>query len=135
MNETAADRGIVKEIEGKVVTVELVRGGSCQSCSLHGFCFPQNKPALFKLKSDLDLAIDDEVELMVAAEGRLLASFIIFGLPVIMLFLGYLLGSMFLSEPLSIALAFITMGFSFFIIKLCDKRWGKNIKVEILRKL
>lgn len=129
------DKGLVTAMVGGIASVEIVRGGGCNSCSLHGICFSKNTPAVFHIPTQLSLKVGDEVELKVCAEGRVLASLLVFGLPVLFLMLGFLLANRFLAELPSIFLAFLAMGLSFFIIRCFDKKWNQRFQIEIVRKL
>jgi sigma-E factor negative regulatory protein RseC len=135
MSEETQDVGIVTAIEDGVVTVSLQRGGGCKSCSMHGFCFSKSSPSVFKLQSKLPLSPGDRVELEVSPSGRVLASFLLFVVPVIFMLLGFMLADIWFSEFISIMFAFGAMALSFFIIRYCDKKWGNRLKVEIGRKL
>ncbi|HCM14901.1 MAG: SoxR reducing system RseC family protein [Candidatus Cloacimonadales bacterium] len=133
--EEPQDTGLVTAVNGSTVFVELQRGDGCKACAMHGLCFSKGKAAILELESSLQLAEGDLVELDVSPGGRVLASLLIFVVPIIFLFLGFLIANLFLNELISIMFAFAFMAFSFFIIRLCDKRWGKRLKIEIVRKL
>ena len=135
MTEEQQDVGIVTAVKGNAVSVEIQRGGGCKSCALRGMCFSKSTPSVFHLQSDLPLAVGDKVELYVAEGGRIIASMLIFGLPVFFLFLGFILASLWFSELISILFAFAFMALSFLILKLCDRLLGGKIKVEIARKI
>jgi sigma-E factor negative regulatory protein RseC len=135
MSEEIQDSGLVTEVSDGVVTVELQRGGGCTSCAMRGFCFSKNTPSVFKLKTDLALQAGDKVELEVSASGRVLVSTLIFIVPVLFLIMGFLLANIWITELGSIMFAFAAMALSFFIIRLCDRRWGNRLKIEIARKL
>jgi positive regulator of sigma E activity len=134
-NEDIQDKGFVTAFEHGIATVELQRGGGCRDCAMRGFCFSKNTPAVFRLHTELKLQVGDEVELEISAQDRVLASLLIFVLPVICLMLGFVLANQFLSELYSIIFAFGAMALSFFIIRLCDRKWGEKLKIEIARKL
>ncbi|HRX76000.1 MAG: SoxR reducing system RseC family protein [Candidatus Cloacimonetes bacterium] len=133
--EQQQDTGIVSAVAGSQVSVEIQRGGGCKSCAMRGMCFSKSTPAVFHLQSELPLQVGDRVELEISAQGRLMASMLIFGMPVVMLFLGFILASIWLAELPSIIFAFAGMAFSFFILRFCDRRLGSKIKVEIARKI
>jgi len=135
MSEEIQDSGFVTEVSEGFVTVELQRGGGCTSCAMRGFCFSKSSPAVFRLQNDLELKVGDRVELEVSASGRVLASTLIFVLPVLFLIIGFLIASIWFNELISILFAFIAMALSFLIIRLCDQRWGNGLKIEIARKL
>ena len=129
------DVGIVTAISGKMVTVEIMRSGGCKSCSMQGFCFKKNEPVSFSIPSELELEVNDQVQLEISPEGRVLASLLVFGVPMAALFLGYLLFSLWLSELGAILVSFGTMALSILLVKWLDKKLGGNLKVTISRKL
>ncbi|MCK9557406.1 MAG: SoxR reducing system RseC family protein [Candidatus Cloacimonetes bacterium] len=133
--EEIQDTGIVTSVSGNTVVVELQRGNGCKSCAMHGLCFSKGKAAFLELESSLKLEIGDSVELEISPSGRVLASLLIFIVPIVFLFIGFLLANIWMNELSSIILAFASMALSFFIIRLCDNRWGKKLKIEIVRKL
>lgn len=133
--EHIEDRGLVTAVNGNRITVELIRGGGCKSCSMQGFCFKKSTPAQFQLDSDLALEIGDSVELDISAGGRTLASLLIFGLPLLFLFCAFLVASQWLSELVSIGVGFVALALAFFPIRLLDKKLGKQLKITIARKI
>ena len=133
--EDIQDQGIVTEVTGNRVTVEIKRGGGCKSCSMRGFCFSKSTPAVFHLESDIPLIKGDLVELEISPSGRVLASMLIFGLPVLALVAGYLIAQLWLSELSGIIVAFAAMAGSFVLIRFCDRHWGKKLEVRIARKI
>ena len=129
------DVGTVVAVNGSRVKVELVRGGGCKSCSMQGICFGRNTPAVFDLESDLDLNPGDRVELEIAASTRVLTSLLVFGLPMLCLFAGFLVASHWLAELPAIAVAFGVTALSFLIMRQIDKRYGNRMQVRIRRKI
>lgn len=135
MSEQIQEKGVVVAVNGDQVELRILRGEGCGSCSLHGLCFPQKKEAVLRLKSTIPLQKGDEVEIEVSPGSRVMASLFVFALPTLFLFMGFIVANLFFEELLSILFAFLALGISFLVIKLCDKAWGKDIEVKILRKL
>jgi len=133
--EQHEDVGIVKEVAGNMFSVEVERGGGCKSCSMQGFCFKKNEPVQFLLSSDLPLEVNDRVELEIAPEGRVMASLMIFGIPILALFVGYYVSAAWLTELGAILSSFALMALSIFLVRWLDKRLGGKLKVSIKRKL
>ncbi|HQP62487.1 MAG TPA: SoxR reducing system RseC family protein, partial [Candidatus Cloacimonas sp.] len=67
--------------------------------------------------------------------GRTLVSLLVFGVPIIFLFLGFIIASLWLIEFVSILIGFVAMGLSFRIVRLIDKKYGKRLKISVARKL
>lgn len=135
MNEETPDSGIVTAVSGNQISVEVQRGGGCKSCAMRGMCLSQSTPAVFHLSSEIPLEVGDKVQLEFSPNGRVLASLLIFGLPVAFLFIGFIIASLWFTELISIILAFMAMALSFLLLRFCDRNLGSKISVEIARKL
>lgn len=136
MSESSGeDRGLVSGVNGRQITVELIRGGGCKSCSMQGLCFRKSTPAVFHLLSDLPLQVGDSVQLEISPAGRTLASLLIFGLPLLMLFAGFLIASLWLVEPAAVACGFGCMALSMFLLRWLDKKIGSKLEIRIAGKL
>lgn len=129
------DVGTVISVQGTRVRVELVRSGGCKSCSMRGMCFGRNTPAVFDLSTDLHLQEGDRVSLEISPGARVLSAVLVFGLPLVFLFAGFLISSLYLAELPSILIAFAATVLSFILIRLIDKRIGGKLQVNIGRKL
>ncbi|HOE54483.1 MAG TPA: SoxR reducing system RseC family protein [Candidatus Cloacimonas acidaminovorans] len=133
--EIIEDSGIVKKVEGNSIIVEIERGGGCNSCKMQGFCFKKNEPAEFEIVTDIPLQVNDRVQLDISPLGRTLVSLLIFGVPLLFLFLGFLIASLWFTEIVSILIGFTAMALSFRIIRYIDTKYGKRLKISIARKL
>ncbi|HOH47728.1 MAG TPA: SoxR reducing system RseC family protein [Candidatus Cloacimonadota bacterium] len=129
--EEREDTGTVVAVLDGAYRIELIRGGGCKSCTMRGMCFAKSTPAVFELKSELPLKVGDRVQLVVAPGDRILSSVLIFLMPIVFLFAGFLIASRFLAELPSIIIAFTAMGSSFLILRLVDRRIGDKLKVQI----
>lgn len=129
------DIGTVVSVRGTQIKVELVRGSGCKSCSMRGMCFGRNTPAVFDVESDLELHPGDKVQLDIAPSTRVLSSLMVFGLPMLCLFAGYMISSKWLVELPSIGIAFGATALSFIIMRQIDKRFGNRLQVRIGRKI
>ncbi|HNV92883.1 MAG TPA: SoxR reducing system RseC family protein [Candidatus Cloacimonas sp.] len=133
--EIIEDSGIVTKVEGNCVTVEIKPGGGCKSCTMRGFCFKESEPTKFEIITDLPLQVNDRVQLDISPVGRTLVSLLVFGVPIIFLFLGFIIASLWFIEFVSILIGFVAMGLSFRIVRLIDKKYGKRLKISVARKL
>ena len=120
---------------GNCVTVEIERGGGCKSCRMRGFCFKESEPAKFDIVTDLPLQVNDKVQLDISPVGRTLVSLLVFGVPILFLFLGFMIASLWFAEFVSILIGFAFMGLSFRIVRLIDRKYGNRLKIGIARKL
>jgi len=102
---------------------------------MQGFCFKKNEPAEFEIVTDIPLQVNDRVQLDISPLGRTLVSLLIFGVPLLFLFLGFLIASLWFTEIVSILIGFTAMALSFRIIRFIDTKYGKRLKISIARKL
>ncbi len=133
--EIIEDSGIVKKVEGNIVTVEIERSIGCNSCKMQGLCFKKREPTEFEIVTHIPLQVNDRVQLDISPLGRTMVSLLIFGVPLLFLFSGFLIASIWLTEIVSILIGFIAMALSFKIIRFIDKKYGKQLKIRIERKL
>jgi len=133
--EIIEDSGIVKKVEGNIVTVEIEHGNGCNSCKMQSLCFKKREPTEFEIVTHIPLQVNDRVQLNISPLGRTMVSLLIFGVPLLFLFSGFLIASIWLTEIVSILIGFIAMALSFKIIRFIDKKYGKKLKIRIERKL
>lgn len=131
----SSEIGIVTKVNGQRVTVELERGGGCKSCSMRGMCFSKGKPAVFELETSLELAPGDRVSIEVSPRARIMSSLLIFLMPVIFLFIGYIVAAEYLIELASIGVGFLAMALSFLIVRIVDKRVGNHLDIRLGAKI
>ncbi len=129
---TGEDIGLVTAVGNDRVKVEVIRTAGCKSCSMQGFCFSKNSPAVFDLETDHTMSVGDKVQLSISPKGRVFSSLLIFIVPVLFLFTGYLLSSNFLSELMAALMGFVWFAFSFLIIHYIDKKQGNKLSVRIV---
>lgn len=134
-SHSTEDTGKVVKVLGKDVWVEVQRSGGCKSCAMRGMCFKKSTPAVFHLSSDLPLNEGDLVTLEIAPGTRVMSALLIFALPLVFLFAGFIIAAQFLTELGAVAVAFGAMGLSFFIMRFCDRKLGANLRVEIGKKI
>lgn len=131
------ESGKVIDLKGDFAVVELARSKACKSC---GVCYmgADQKKMLTEALNLAHADIGDSVYLELESKNILLASFIVYVLPLVFLILGYFVGIFFASiffgrqiaEAGGVILGFISLAFSYFIIKLIDKRISKIRKFQ-----
>ncbi len=127
--------GKVVYADQKIVKIERLALEGCKSCSMGSFCGTKNNPAL-TFKNTQDFKQDDIVVLHINSSIRLLSSFIIFILPIILITLFFIIAHyvIHLKESYSIIIAFSSIIPSALIIKLFDKYIAKNKSIQISKK-
>lgn len=123
-------KAVVKQIfPDNQALVEIKCADLCATC---GLCMKlssfskENK--MVSAINNVGAKVGDEVEINIPDSQILKSSFILFLFPVGALFAGYFLGSL-ISRGWGIALAFLSLSFSFYFIKLYDKRFKSQITI------
>ena len=125
------DLGKVLSVDKDKVRVELMRGQGCTSCTMRGFCFKKDEPAIFEVRCALPLKEGDIVQLLINPGARVGSALLIFGLPLALLFVSFMVAHRYFSELVSVGIAFAVMALSFLLIGLIDRKYGKRIVVNI----
>lgn len=128
--------GIVFELnddKAKIIVTRLAAcGSSCESCSAH--C-GENKQEYINVKNDIGLKIGDRVEITTDSKAVLKYIALVYGLPLIFLISGVLIGMLLnLKEMYSLLVGFVFMIVSFIFIKTIDNKNGSNHGI-IIKKL
>jgi len=129
------DVATVTAITTTGVKVEMERSGGCKSCSVSGLCFGKDKVVTWVIETDQNLAVGDRVELLISPQSRVLASLLVFLMPVLGLFAGYYLALAWIGESYAILGGFGLMILSFVVIWRLDKKIGKQFTARIGRKI
>jgi len=125
------DLGIVTSVQGKAITVEIVKGGGCKACGLKGLCGTDNNPIIMHFDTDDSYQIGDKVIVSVSAGVRVLSSLIVFIFPLLAMFGFYFAGRCYTTESGSILIAFGGLLLAFGIIRILDKRIGRKINFSL----
>ena len=121
--------GIVSSIQGNKAKVSIQRSAACGDC---GACQVGKEKMTMEavVVNTVDAKTGDRVEVEMAFKNVMKASFIAYGIPLIMFVLGSVIGTLYtstvlkdLENPLlSFVLGLVFMAFSYIIIKLLDKK-------------
>lgn len=130
-DHASEDIGKVIWVQGSLARVEIQRGGGCKSCAMRGFCFKKGEPAVFEVQTELPLQPGDLVSLEIAASTRVFSALMVFGLPLVLMFLGYLISRPYFTELISVGIAFGAMALSFVIVGYFDRKYGKGMSVSV----
>lgn len=135
--ENHEDIAVVKKIENDYVYVEVERTGSCEGCAVSGICNSNDKLILHKIKTDLQLKINDRVQVDIAPSLRVLSSFIVFIFPILTMLAFYLLSKFVFSfgEDASIIISLFGLLLSGLVIYLVDKKFENKLSFKILNKV
>ncbi len=137
-HETSAcdeETGVVVKVSESDVWIERMSLEGCKSCSMSGVCGSKNTPQL-RFTNNSDYKIGDLVNIHINSSTRMMSSFMIFIMPVILLICTF---SLFFygfktSESISIAAGFISLLPSIGLIFLYDRYVGKKKAITISKK-
>lgn len=138
------EEGIVAEIEGGRAKVAITKKSACESCTAAGVCHPGDQE-LMEADNPLGAKKGQKVKVVIAPQVYLKASIILYGLPMVALVGGAILGKNMAIKYGAAAdsdfWAFISgmacLIFSFFFIRMYNKKVEKSrryrpVIVEIL---
>lgn len=131
MRET--EHAIVKKIidpENKIAKAQIKISGECDKCGAHNLCgVDSDKGFVLDVYNKIDADEGDHVILTYKPGNRIFVSFMVFGLPIIFLILGYFLGyEIGKTENSGILYSLIGLFISFVIIYLFNKSYKSNVK-------
>lgn len=133
--------GIVTEVKGSQVTVELERHSACGDC---GMCGHASESKCFKVKTrnTIDAVVGEKVMVEMPDQSLVKVAMIVYTIPLIALIIGVMLGNVFITQLqgeikdlMSFLLGVIFMGGTFIWVKQYDKKSGVKYQVKISKIL
>lgn len=129
---TMEEVGVVIKTEGIMARVRVQKSGACEACAAAGTCKPSEETAELEVFNPLRAKAGQTVKLVLKPQLYLKASIIVYGLPVIALIggaiLGKNIGELYFkgidSDLLAAAFGFGALIISFMVIKL----WSNKIE-------
>jgi sigma-E factor negative regulatory protein RseC len=116
------ETGRVAQIEDGKALVEIEKGTDCVKCHAGCVCDFGKKVVLVEVEDPVGVHKNQMVQLSIAEGSSLRAAFVVYGIPLLAIIIGVLLGE-YLGEKFGIATlfeilgAFVGLGLSLFIIK------------------
>jgi len=124
------ESGRVIAVKGDEVWIETIRTSSCSACSARSGCgqgllakVKDGTRSHIQLRTDLKLAVDDEVILGLPEQAFIRSSFLAYGLPMLMLIAAVLLAERVfaLTEPWIILSALLGLAGGFVVVRLISQ--------------
>ncbi len=139
-DESACEIGTVIDIQNDFLLVEVEKGESCINCKLKSLCFYKgNEKTIFQIKNILNAKKGDKISFVIEPKIRILSSFLVYILPIILLIVTYSFCKYVLniSENLSILSAIISIPLCYFILKFIDKLFARKklINPKMIKKI
>ena len=92
--ETLLEEGVVLSVQPGAARVHLVAGDHCDACPASSVCRPQDgEKRILDVDDDLGVAPGDRVRVMVTGGAVLRASLLVYGLPLLLVVVGVVIGS------------------------------------------
>ncbi len=128
------ETGLVIKVENDIAWVNTQSKLACSSCQVESTCgngilekYLAGKVFISKIDNLLNAKVGDEVVISIPKTSVSKASLIVYGLPLLMLFIGAILGDIyFLSEIMSIFLGFVGLAVGIMMIKVFSRRIVNN---------
>ncbi|HOJ63970.1 MAG TPA: SoxR reducing system RseC family protein [Spirochaetota bacterium] len=127
------EKGIIKEIKGNnKVIINLEIENDCAHCALNKNCFtPKNCENLIEAICEDSVSVGEIVEVEISPFKKILFSFIMFFIPIVVIFLFYYFARSFLkNELLSVIFSFIGFILYFIVIILIYKFNPSLLKIK-----
>jgi len=124
------EEGIILEIHGHTATVRINSAGACSNCKVG--CIERDGFMVAEAENPIGAKAGDTVSLELDSKKALIASFIVFGLPLLALFIGVLATSLiterigYQSQILSIIVGVIAFFLTFIPVKAYDRHLKKT---------
>jgi sigma-E factor negative regulatory protein RseC len=109
-NENIIEKGIVISSGNGHAEIALIQTGACEECSAKIFCKPsENKDSkILEVEDSFGVEVGDEVDIEINGSDVLKASFMLYGIPLILIIFGIVIGmDFFHSTKLPELLSFI----------------------------
>lgn len=115
-------------VEGGYANVEIIRSDMCSKCGACQRFVPGSKELIVKARNRAGATAGDTVELEMDPSRVLVAAFYVYGLPLIALAVGFVLGSALLGRGYAVPSALGMFALSFVAVYHLDKRAGRGGK-------
>ena len=92
-NEELTEEGIVKESKGGIATVVISNSDNCEECTAKLYCKPGNtNQRSLTVNDPLGVSVGDSVKVSIKGSQILRVSFLIYGMPLILILAGLFFG-------------------------------------------
>lgn len=115
------EKGTVINVTNDKLTVAFKRGASCGSCKACSESENQDEMEI-QAFNDCEAKLGDTVAVVIETEFMLKATAIMYGIPLITMFVGFLLGNL-ISPLVSFITGLVFLGLTYYVIKLNDSKF------------
>jgi sigma-E factor negative regulatory protein RseC len=111
-NEELTEEGIVKESKDGIATVVISNSDNCEECTAKLYCKPGNtKQRSLTVNDPLGVNVGDSVKVSIKGSQILRVSFLIYGMPLILILAGLFLGMQFFRIHKELFSTLLAVGF------------------------
>lgn len=96
--EELIEEGIVTEVKNGIALVSITPSNSCEECSAKIFCHSENNTKNVTARDTYGVKTGDKVQISIKGRNVVAASFLLYGLPLILLIAGTFGGMNFFKE-------------------------------------
>jgi positive regulator of sigma E activity len=130
------EQGVVRRSDGSEVAVEITSPGECENCGAHDAC--RRAGGVLQIRTSTNFDVGSAVRLRVKGVSLLGATAVAYGIPLVSLFLGLVVGyALFLplgessAAGLASLIGIACLIVSGFIVKSLDRRLGPKVRYDI----
>ncbi|GEM_PF-200119 len=119
--------GKVVKVNGNRAEVEVVPGKACHHCGASGLCnWGGKKVKLVTARNEIGARTGDSVILETTEPGSSYSALLVFGMPVVLMIAGIIIGTRIGGDLLAAVLAGVGLAIAFLILKFIDIRAGRS---------
>ena len=135
IEEEVHEEGIITNIDNEKVIITRSNTHVCTSCKIKGLCNLYKQPEITVFTKE-KFNIGDTIVMIINPNTRILSSFIVFILPLLILFITYFISANLFkqTDEISIVISFLSLILSFFIITKINSKYSKKFDITIKKK-
>ena len=116
-NEKLIEEGIVKESKDGIATIVISNSDNCEECTAKLYCKPGNSSERsLTVKDTFGVVAGDKVRISIKGSQILRISFLIYGIPLILILVGLFFGMQFFQFHKELFSTFLAIGLTLFYV-------------------
>ena len=135
------EKGVIIEKNSKTMKISIQKEGNCVGCAackeLKSF---ENDKMILEIPTKEEFSVGDEVNVKIENENPIGSIFAIFGLPIVMMLVGFIIGyyiKTFIkinigSDKVGVIVSIIFLVIGFIVGIIWDKKKSKNVVIELV---
>lgn len=136
IEEVIVENAVVISVQDRIAEVSVIPDQKCEECSAKIICKPDNGRNIVRVDNPIGAAQGDHVKIEIRGGTVLLASFLLYGLPLLILLAGMFLGLIIFSGNESPELYSVLLGLCMMIVYfIISYSYNKRHRQEILPKI